>query len=217
MKKVLDHFYSINGTPNASMFKAFKTDLFTHGTTPGIVVDRAVTTGYTMSGAATTGVLISGTLSGSAILVSGNSSQGVYISGRSVYGVYISGLSTYASIYISNTSARALSIGTKGVSYAASGAIKISSTGGVLDTEPANNYLVGVFSKVSVSESTGSKDDLGSAWFRTQVNVGITIGASYSLYGVKSQLRIYATSGSATSISNWAAAGLLGVLEVSGE
>jgi hypothetical protein len=111
---------------------------------------------------------------------------------------------------------RAISIGTKGTTYANSTALAITSIGGTLDTDPGSNYKVGVFTKVLGNESVGATDDLGSAWFRTRVNTGATTPAGYSLYGVKSQLRIYATSGSATSISNWAAAGILGVLEVSG-
>jgi hypothetical protein len=125
---------------------------------------------------------------------------------------------TPAVISISATSTKGLLIGTKGVGYAGgtTGNIAITSLGGVLDTEPANNYLMGVFSKVTTSETTLSTDDLGSSWFRTRVDAGVTIGAGYSLYGTKGQLRIYADSGKATSISNWAATGVLGVLEVSG-
>jgi hypothetical protein len=123
---------------------------------------------------------------------------------------------TTAGIDIVTVGGRAIRVGTKGTTYANSTALPITSVGGVLDTDPAKNYMVGVFTKVSASETTTSTDDLGSAWFRTRVDKGITIGASYSLYGVKSQLRIYADTALATSISNWAAAGLLGVLEVSG-
>jgi hypothetical protein len=110
---------------------------------------------------------------------------------------------------------RAISVGTKGTTYANSTSLPITSIGGTLDTEPANNYLVGVFSKVSTSETTTSTDDLGSAWFRTRVDKDVHIGAGYSLWGTRSQLRIYGDSGG-TNIANWAAAGILGVLEVSG-
>jgi hypothetical protein len=121
-------------------------------------------------------------------------------------------------IDIPATTTRAIRIGTKGVGYSGgtTGNIAITSLGGTLDAEPANNYLLGVFTKVAGNESTSATDDLGSAWFRTRTNTGTTTPAGYSLYGAKSQLRIYSDSGLATSISNWAAAGLLGVLEVSG-
>ena len=120
-------------------------------------------------------------------------------------------------IDIPATTTRAIRIGTKGTSYALSTALPITSIGGTLDAEPANNYLVGVFTKVQGNESTGATDDLGSAWFRTRTDTAVTTPAGYSLYGVKSQLRIYSTaSAGATTINNWAAAGMLGVLEVSG-
>ena len=121
-----------------------------------------------------------------------------------------------AVVNIPTATYRAISVGTKGTTYANSTALAITSLGGTLDTDPGSNYKVGVFTKVSGNESVGATDDLGSAWFRTRVNTGATTPAGYSLYGVKSQLRIYAVGGSATSISNWAAAGVLGVLEVSG-
>jgi hypothetical protein len=127
------------------------------------------------------------------------------------------GTATPAVISIPATTTRAISVGTKGTTYANSTALPITSLGGTLDTEPANNYLVGVFSKVQGNESVSATDDLGSAWFRTRTDTGVTTPAGYSLYGVKSQLRIYSTaSAGATTINNWAAAGMLGVLEVSG-
>ena len=180
----------------------------TEGVSITVATTKTLTTGMSLSGAGTitTGLLLDATAFGTA----------VSISGASAYGISISGAATSAAIYISATSSRAILIGNKGSTYANSTAIAISSIGGTLDTEPGNNFLMGVFSKVATSETTTSTDDLGSAWFRTRVNTGITIGANYSLYGARGQLRIYATGGAATSISNWAASGLMGVLEVSG-
>jgi hypothetical protein len=110
---------------------------------------------------------------------------------------------------------RGISIGKKGVGYAGGtiSNIAITSLGGTLDVDPLmKNYMLGVFTKVTTSETTLSTDDLGSAWFRTRVDAGVALGAGYSVYGAKGQLRVY---GGTTSLSNWAAAGLLGVLEVS--
>jgi hypothetical protein len=115
-------------------------------------------------------------------------------------------------ISITGCTYRGLSIGSKGKST--DGSLPITATL-AFDTEPANNYLLGVFSKVA-STAASATDDLGSAWLRTRVNAGMATNASYALWGVKSQLRIYASAGLATTVSNWAAAGLMGVLEVSG-
>ena len=123
-----------------------------------------------------------------------------------------------AVVNIPTATYRAISVGTKGTTYANSTALAITSLGGTLDTDPGSNYKVGVFTKVSGNESVGATDDLGSAWFRTRVNTGATTPAGYSLYGVKSQLRIYSTATGTlnSTINNWAAAGELAVLEVSG-
>jgi hypothetical protein len=142
---------------------------------------------------------------------------GISLSGGYVTGLSITGTTSTTAIDILACGGRAIRIGTKGTSYENSTALLITSLGGVLDTDPAKNYMVGVFTKVSGNESTGATDDLGSAWFRTRTDTGVTTPAGYSLYGIKSQLRIYSSaSAGATSISNWAATGLLGVLEVSG-
>lgn len=120
-------------------------------------------------------------------------------------------------INITPSTGRGISIGTKGVDYTAglTSHIPITSLGGTLDVDPLmKNYMLGVFTKVSGDETATPTDDLGSAWFRTMVAKGSTTPAGYSLFGVKSQLRIY--SGVNTTINNWAAAGSLGVLEVSG-
>jgi hypothetical protein len=154
MKRLVDALYGLKGYPNAAMFAAFKTDMFSSGFTENAVIN------------------------------------------------------------ITSTTSRAISIGSKGTTYANSVSLPITSLGGILDAEPAKNYLVGVFTKVSGNENTSATDDLGGAWFRTRVDEAASTPAGYSLFGVKSQLRIY--GGTTTTIRNWAAAGILGVLEVSG-
>jgi hypothetical protein len=205
MKRGVDVLYTLRKQPVVDRFTDFKKDFFTYGDTPPVAVNvaSARTTGFAVTAQQSIGFSVE-----AATLV------GVSLSSTATTGISITGATTTAAIDITSCTGRAIRVGTKGTTYNNSGSIAISSTGANLDTDPANNYLVGVFSKVAVSETTLSKDDLGSAWFRTRVDAGVAIGAGYSLYGVKSQLRIY--GGSSTSISNWAAAGLLGVLEVSG-
>ena len=192
MKRVVDVLYGLQGYPNAARFTDFKTDLFANGDTPAIDVDTA----------GVNGVSVTAVMSGA----------GFSVSSASAVGVSLSGAFTTAAIDITATAGRGIRIGTKGKS--ADGSLPITATL-PFDTDPANNYLLGVFSKVATTAAAAT-DDLGSAWFRTRVDVGMGTNANYSLFGAKSQLRIYASSGKATTINNWAAAGLFGVLEVSG-
>jgi len=224
MKTTLEYFYSLSGKPVADRLENFKTVLFAYGQTPSITVDKDVTTGVSITGATGVGLNIEGTptsyaiqitaTTGSAIgIFSGTIDYGVNIagSGTTGVGVVIGSCSTTA-IDITAAAGRGIRIGTKG--KAADGSLPITATL-PFDTEPANNYLLGVFTKVATT-ATAATDDLGSAWLRTRVDVGMGTNASYSLYGAKLQLRVYASAGKATTISNWAAAGVIGVLEVSG-
>ena len=223
MKREVDVLYGVTGLPNAERFTNFKIDLFANGSTPAITIDTAGANGISVTAAMTaTGILLSSTAP-DGILISGVCVDGIHISsactgnavhlsGNSAVGTLYGGAFTQAAIYISSTASRGLSIGVKGKS--SDGSLPITATL-PFDTEPANNYLLGVFSKVATTAAAAT-DDLGSAWFRTRVDVGMGTNASYSLYGAKSQLRIYAVAGSATTINNWAAAGMMGVLEVSG-
>jgi hypothetical protein len=226
MKRLVDVLYGLKGYPNAARFTAFKTDFFANGSTPGITMDTAVTNGISVTAAtttairvtaaSTTGVLLSSTATNGISITGVCSRTGLSVSSASARGIELSGAFTTAAIDITATSGRAIRIGTKGTTYANCTALTISSLGGTLDTDPAKNYMVGVFTKVSGNEDTSATDDLGSAWFRTRVDTGATTPAGYSLFGVKSQLRIYSVGGSASTIKNWAAAGELAVLEVSG-
>lgn len=118
-----------------------------------------------------------------------------------------SSASTPASIDITATATRAIRIGTK---ESASTSIAIS-TGAVLDAEPANNYLLGLFAKVAASEAT-STDELRGAWIRTRVNSGCTIGTAtgwgYGVCGAEIQLKIYGAT-----INSWQASALWAQLE----
>jgi len=199
MKKVIKNLYTIKGAPATERVNELRTRLGL-GTTSNSTefVEHALAT-------AASDFIVA---SGSGVFVKKTLAETKAI-------LYAS--ATPAVISIPATTTRAISIGTKGTSYANSTALAITSIGGTLDTDPANNYMVGVFTKVSGDEATGATDDLGSAWFRTRTNTGTTTPSGYSLYGVKSQLRIYsAASAGATVVANWAAAGILGVLEVSG-
>ena len=228
----LNALYGLSGNPADAPFAEFKKDLFSSGNTPAMSIDTAsanglsitaaMTTGIRITAATTTGILLSSTAA-DGISITGVCTDGIHISsactgnaihlsGNSAVGTLYGGAFTQAAIYISSTASRGLSIGVKGKS--SDGSLPITA---VLpfDTEPANNYLLGVFSKVATT-AVGATDDLCSAWLRTRVDVGMATNAAYSLSGAKLQLRIYAVGGSATTISNWAAAGVLGVLEVSG-
>ena len=121
-------------------------------------------------------------------------------------------------VNITPSTGRGLSIGYKGITYAngTTYCIPITSVGGTLDSNTGTNFMLGVFTKVAGDEASAPTDDLGSAWFRTRVSNGASTPAGYSLYGAKGQLRIYALNPANTTISNWAAAGVLGILEVSG-
>jgi len=206
MKQVIKNLYTLKGGEAQERTNELKSLLGLGSAATGIVLADALATEISITGASTTAVSVSGT-----------STTGISVSGACTTGLSITGVSTTAAIDITSCSGRAIRVGTKGTSYGNSTALAITSIGGTLDTDPAKNYMVGVFTKVQGNESTGATDDLGSAWFRTRTDTGVTTPAGYSLYGVKSQLRIYsASSAGATSISNWAAAGMLGVLEVSG-
>lgn len=107
----------------------------------------------------------------------------------------------------SDVTYRALRIGVKGTP------LKIS-TGSTVDAEPANNYLFGLFSKVSVAEAT-STDELRSAWIRTQVNNACTIGTAtgwgYGVCGAEIQLKVLGAT-----VNSWQASTLWAQLETSG-
>jgi hypothetical protein len=197
MKRKIDVLYSLKGAPIGGRVDDLRNAIDKDGS-PSYLLHSLATAANDFLVASGNGAFVKKTLAETRAILYASASPAV--------------------IAIPAASKRAISIGTKGVGYngGTTGNISITSLGGVLDTEPANNYLLGVFSKISGNESTSATDDLGSAWFRTRTDTGVTTPAGYSLYGSKSQLRIYATSGGATSISNWAAAGLLGVLEVSG-
>jgi len=207
-----EFFYNKRGYPVALRFTNFKTDLFSKGNTPAINVNTAVTTGVTVSGATTTGMLVSGASTTGVSVTGVCSGSGVSVSSASAVGVSLSGAFTTAAIDITATAGRGIRIGTKGKTT--DGSLPITATL-PFDTDPANNYLLGVFTKIATT-AVAATDDLGSAWLRTRVNAGMATNASWSLWGARSQLRIYASSGLATTISNWAAAGVMGVLEVSG-
>jgi hypothetical protein len=189
MKRVVDALYGLKGYPNAAYFTAFKTDLMANGSTPAITMNTAVTNGISVTGVTT---------------------NAFRVTSASAVGLSLSGAFTSAAISVTATASRGLSIGTKGKS--SDGSLAITATL-PFDTEPANNYLLGVFSKVA-STAVSATDDLGSAWIRTRLNAAMATNAGYSLYGAKTQLRIY--GGTTTTVSNWAAAGVLSVLEVSG-
>jgi hypothetical protein len=206
MKQVIKNLYTLKGGEAQERTNELKSLLGLGSAATGIVLADDLATEISITGASTTAVSVAGT-----------STTGISVSGACTTGLSITGVTTTAAIDITSCSGRAIRIGTKGTTYGNSTALAITSIGGTLDTDPAKNYMVGVFTKVQGNESTGATDDLGSAWFRTRTDTGVTTPAGYSLYGIKSQLRIYsASSAGATAISNWAAAGMLGVLEVSG-
>ncbi len=222
MKRLVDVLYGIKGYPNAARFTTFKTDFFANGSTPGITMDTATTNGVSVTAAtttairvtaaATTGLLLSSTASNGVSITGVCSTSALSVSSASAIGLSLSGAFTTAAIDITGTAGRGIRIGTKG--KVNDGSLPITATL-PFDTDPANNYLLGVFSKIATT-AVSATDDLGSAWFRTRVNKAMATNAGYSLWGAKSQLRIYADTGTGTTISNWAAAGLMGVLEVSG-
>ena len=119
-------------------------------------------------------------------------------------------------IDIPATSTRAIRIGTK---ESAATSVTISTGGKAVDAEPANNYLLGLFSKVAATEAA-STDELRGAWVRTRVNAGSHIGASanwgYGVCGMESQVKIYGTGASATNVYAWQCSGLWGQLETEG-
>ena len=202
---------AIRVTGNATTALAVLTGTFTTG-----LSIAAATTGISLSGTKTTGILISDTVATAINLTCVSATAAISISGADAIGVRLSGAFTTAAIDITTTSSRAIRVGTKGTTYANSTALQITSIGGTLDTDPARNYLVGVFSKVVEDEETSATDDLGCAWFRTRMDKASTTPAGYSIWGVRSQLRIYSDTALASTVKNWAAAGMMGVLEVSG-
>lgn len=119
-------------------------------------------------------------------------------------GIDFGGLITY----------RAIRIGTK---TSAATSLQISS-GLAVDAEPANNYLLGLFGKVSASEAT-STDELRGAWIRTRVNDGCHVGTvpgwGYGVCGAEIQLKVYADS-AATNMSSWQNSAVWAQLETQG-
>jgi len=214
----IQKFYSLGGGVNQAEMLSWQNDLFKYGAvlgtavTTAILVSAATTTAISVTGTAADGILISGVCTDGIHISSACTANAINLSGASAVGVSLSGAFTTAAIDITATAGRGIRIGTKG--KAADGSLPITATL-PFDTDPANNYLLGVFSKVATTAAAAT-DDLGSAWLRTRVNAGMGTKSSYSLYGAKSQLRVYADTALATTINNWVAAGILGVLEVSG-
>jgi len=101
---------------------------------------------------------------------------------------------------------RAIRIGTKTTG------LKISTS--TFEAEPANNYLFGLFSVVSSPEATAS-DELRSAWIRTRVDSGSTIGTTpgwgYGVCGAEVQLKIYGAN-----LFSWQHSALWAQLETQG-
>jgi len=127
----------------------------------------------------------------------------------SAIGIDLGGTYSTSAINIDGTGidARALMIGTKDTG------LQIS-TGAGLDAEPANNYLFGLFSKVSEDEST-SDDELRSCWIRTRIDDDITIGTAtgwgFGVCGAEIQLKSYGAT-----INSWQASALWAQLESQG-
>lgn len=177
-------------------------------------------TGISLSGAMTTGLTVASTTLADGILISGTtpvdglhissacSANAINLSGASAVGISLSGAFTTAAIDITATAHRAIMIGDKTT------AIPISAQH-TLDAKIGNNYMVGVFSEVAVSD-TSQLDDLMSAWYRTRVNADIDVGGNFALCGVKTQLRLYGGASGGTDIYCWNASGLWAVLETSG-
>ena len=135
--------------------------------------------------------------------------------GNCTNGIVVSGVCSGSAIDVTGTNTgRALRIGTK-VSEATS--LKISS-GETVDAEPANNYLLGLFTKVDATEAT-STDELRSAWIRTRVNadmhVGETANWGYGVCGAEVQLKFYGGSGG-TDTHAWQNSALWAQLETAG-
>lgn len=109
---------------------------------------------------------------------------------------------------------RAIRIGMK---TSATTSLKIAS-GLAVDAEPANNYLLGLFAKVSASEAT-STDELRGAWIRTRVNDGCHVGSNagwgYGVCGAEIQLKVYADA-AATNMYSWQNSAVWAQLETQG-
>jgi hypothetical protein len=215
MKRVIGNLYTLKGMEAGERTQELRVLLGLGTNATGYVMADAVTTGVAVTGATTSGVYVTGNATNAFRTGTGTFTYGILLGGTLGTGISI-GACTTAAIDITAVSGRAIRIGTKGTTYANSTALAISSLGGTLDTDPAKNYMVGVFTKVSGNEDTGAVDDLGGAWFRTRIDKGATTPAGYSVFGVKSQLRIYSENPSNATVKNWAAAGELAVLEVSG-
>ena len=138
----------------------------------------------------------------------------------STIGIDMGGSFTTSAINIDGTlTGRALMIGSKRTTGSASDAsLKISTTGYTLDQEPSNNYLFGLFSKVSASEATCT-DELRSTWIRTRVNDGCHVGSNagwgYGVCGAEIQLKVYADS-AATNMYSWQNSAIWAQLETQG-
>lgn len=125
----------------------------------------------------------------------------------STIGIDLGGTFATSAINIDGTCTnRALMIGTK------STGLKISS-GLSVDAEPANNYLMGIFSVINATEATAT-DELRSAWIRTRVNVNMDIGSNagwgYGVCGAEIQLKFY---GGTTKVYAWQNSALWAQLE----
>lgn len=134
----------------------------------------------------------------------------------SAIGIDLGGTYSTAAINIDGTGidGRAIRIGSKNLAGTSTdGSLQIAS-GLAVDAEPANNYLFGLFSKVSASEAT-STDELRSAWIRTRIDDDITIGTAtgwgYGVCGAEIQLKSYGAT-----INSWQASALWAQLESQG-
>lgn len=198
----------------------FVRDYFPDGVCPAsnILLDGDGTgTGIDFNASAfTTGILIDGVCGTGISITAGSLTDGIKISATTpVDGIEISSACSGSAFNVTGTNTgRALRIGTK-VSEATS--LKISS-GETVDAEPANNYLLGLFTKVNATEAT-STDELRSAWIRTRVNADMHVGQSanwgYGVCGAEVQLKFYGGSGG-TDTYAWQNSALWAQLETAG-
>jgi len=130
-------------------------------------------------------------------------------------GVHIANY-TNGVVFGSTTTGRCLVMGTKA---SASTSLPITSTGG-FESEPGNNYMLGLFTAVA-ADHTNHLDELRGAWIRTRVNDGCDIGnvastpSGFGVCGAEIQLKFYATAAS-TDTRGWQNSALWAQLETQG-
>jgi len=139
----------------------------------------------------------------------------------SAIGIDLGGTFTTAAINIDGTltGGRALRIGKKALDGTSTdGSLAISTDVAGIDTEPANNYMFGLFTKVA-SDHSAITDELRSGWIRTRVNDGCHVGQSagygFGVCGAEIQLKVYATS-AATNMYSWQNSAVWAQLETQG-